>query len=570
MSVEALIRKKDRESKENIADLDREQREKQSKRGAWIQGGSAAAGLIGKIISAVNDSTWYKKFGYEKYVSQLPHFVNKSLPIKGTMTETAEFSMNGPATFSKARGGKTISTAVVFPYFPHIGRVSQESLLYDSGEDSKLGSSADYPINAAMMRTLTEMGKVNSRTVPVDPSVAAFYFLVVTDIYSRLARLGLCIKIAEHFDNANSYVPVDLLKAASGMTEAQIRSFRNNLADWRVVFEEYVSRVTTLLPLPADLSFVSRRLWLAIAIMKTSDSSLAPYMLFRQEYYGMLSADGTEVIYTDNNSDFYNNSSTARSLLENTINSVILNEYEATFISNMRAAVPESKFLKLGNLDSFKIEFTQLNDELRLIFQNIETLPEGANPKITNTRFGDKKATVVWHDDNGTVYQSSYFEVDTESLRFMPIMNHAINSYKDITADDVLVSTRLKNVYSAINSGIFLTTCNTEIILSMQVIGRWDWNDGNGPIDDTHTYYTYYSGTYDAIAQADFHSIDGCPDMISTNTSIVNMQATVELFHNYEVDKLIPVSPQDLTRIAYMCLQSLYHLDSAQFTKFGR
>lgn len=597
MSVQSKLKQEEIEQRRAAASADIAQREKESLRGFIPKF------PLSKI--SINDPSWYKKFQPVDTVISLPNFVSKTVPVKDTILGTTkrEFGV-ATAEMDALKSKLPLPSVLIHHYLPHIGKLCDNDSFFIAESDA-IAINTDpnnYPINTAMLRDLMQLGKFNSRTVVPDPSIMGFYIIATTDLYALAVKLRTALSVALHFESTDVSIPKHIINGLGFIYS----EFIGHIKEWRAVYQELVCLINSALPIPTNLTYFSRRVWLASTIVKSTESSLSPIQLFDQVAYGKINSDATAIEYSDWELRGSNNHPQTtyvkfRAWFKEAVNALLLNEEICTFISNLRAGIPAEKFY-LQDVEIPTMISIPMLDEVRLIIQNMIVL--AAFKTNVYQRDLDLTNWNVTHDIDGNLLQPGQIYSGSE---YMSKIQHSFNSFRVLENDHYLVASRLKcSTFDSTDNKQFMRNCGTEVMVGSELcLSGYD----NTVIlaTDLHALvpyaeiinwvkglvsnYTQASDTYagddfvdmfnvtvngllinpmvDALVDSYVKCIDGMFNVRKMYTYRDQMnEITYDfywVFNSQEVDYFVPVSVTELNFINEVCLKSLYYLSDDDF-----
>jgi hypothetical protein len=501
-------------AKKEIADLDRKQREKESKRGLV---GSLVKGPIEAVAKTIfpqtklNDASFYNGVLLKEKVSDessVPTFLRSGNPQKFPSDST----YSSGVTFNRG-----VPSVLALRYCRTTGS--------NTTDDGTALAAEETPFTVAMARMISAMRTTTGREIKYSPDELGLWLISADELKVSIKRLGTAIQIAKLYQPENATYPVSLLMGWLRCSEAEAMSFIDDLQLWEKTYITVSSNFNANIPLPADLGIVKRTSWLSETVVADRNTRKKQvYMFVPNGILNFNPSDESELIVTAHlgYSSTMPTRAQYRAAVLKAINNLTLNISFTQLLTDIRAAFEHfvqidasSQFIdtpySILCLDEVLEQIHNLNTPMLAVKGSISTMGDCRALEITSGNAGLSSYKIKSDGDFVStdiqieccssraftsisaqkamlqVFLGSRTCVDhrnvSQGVSYVDtIIDRGLNFYKDeISNDDMITSTRLvswwkyslKNAPTVESQNNYviasLAVCGTEVITSLAV-----------------------------------------------------------------------------------------------------
>lgn len=455
-------------SNERIADKDRKQRERASKRDTYV-------GAVTKMLPSFklpfpkgnrkNDVEWYTKYIQNEGVySQIPTFTR----LGDNLKEAYPMSALGVSPSDTRQAG-----------LPAIATIALNSTVgrqrYKSLNDVMLND-----INQILMRSKQSVLKLNSRSnVEWEGADLGLNLLATADIIAAMGELATVIMAANTFSPNNLYMPRQIIQAYGFNPDDVL----NNLNAYEKIYETLRLEFNNSIVAPLDMSLYARKWMLATSVVKDSDTPLAQLYNFEWTVFFKLDQAGHTLTREEPN---FTNYTTTYTFIHGLIQSIVENPSFIEMYSDLRHAFG-SRIWQIPEIVKGTKLTPYYNPEVLNQIKNINTplleYNAGGNPCQPSTLKGVVRSLPNGYLWDGTLTAqnapsaSAYFTVGDAntgnlSIAFFGSRNTGrrlvnLEDNKD-KYENILEATRFSTIFVAEKVGtevrVTPESCGTEVV----------------------------------------------------------------------------------------------------------
>lgn len=459
---------------ERIADKDRKQRERASKRETYV-------GAVTKMLPSFklpfpkgnrkNDVEWYTKYIQNEGVySQIPTFTR----LGDNLKETYPMNIVGiSASDTRYAGLPAIATIALNST---VGRQRYKTL-----NDVMLND-----INQILMRSKQSVLKLNSRSnVEWEGADLGLNLLATADIIAAMGELATVIMAANTFSPNNLYMPRQIIQAYGFNPDDVL----NNLNAYEKIYETLRLEFNNSIVAPLDMSLYARKWMLATSVVKDSDTPLAQLYNFSWTVFFKLDQVGHTLTRVEPNFTSHTNTYT---FIHGLIQSIVENPSFIEMYSDLRHAFG-SRLWQIPEIVKGSKLTPYYNPEVLNQIKNINTplmeFTAGGQPSQTSTLKGVVRSLSNGYLWDGTLTEQmapsapTYFVVgdantNNLAITFSNLRNTGrrlinLEDNKD-KYENILEATRFSAIFTAEKVGtevrVTPESCGTEVVQGITIL----------------------------------------------------------------------------------------------------
>lgn len=375
MSTASELKDKEITSRERIAREDRASRER-------IAHHDRLANVMSKSMPqfkvGINDPAWYKKvLGLDEANLSLSTFHRYNLP-DSTICESGTWTMGCKSDIPSYVGVYAIN------YAPTLG-----SSAADISSGSYQLDVSGGAINAALNRVLSQLEKRNSRITTYSRDTIGRYLFISSDVLTDLLTVKVVIELYDLAKTKFPYIAPALIQALG--FDAQ--TVRSNIAWIKSEYCRLASVFNNSIPIPAELSYVSRKIWVATHIILDHAKTPSQFIAFCKSVYYVLSSNDNYVANPIPNTTGHNAITYLRSI-ETRIDTLCNGATWKPVIRDLRGGMPEKAFAKITSDLAQKVVVFSEVDEVREQFHNMDCVPGLVSQDVSTTNVVAKKGLI--------------------------------------------------------------------------------------------------------------------------------------------------------------------------------
>lgn len=581
MTKTALENKK-LETQASIADKDRAQKEKDSKRRTYV---GALKDFVPKLRFKRNDVAWYTKYiQNENVFSQIPTFTRL-----GDKLDSKVYPMT-------AHG---LTTSEVPSYaLPGLASICLNSTV-GSQRYKDMTNIALNDINQILMRSKQSVLKLNSRSnVDWEGADLGLNLLATADIIVAMGQLASVIQAANLFSTTNNYYPSVIIQSY-GYDPEDVRA---NLSLYEKIFETLRLEFNFSIVAPSELSLYERKWMLATSVIKDSNTDLAQNYNFVWNSYLKLNDVGDKLDRVDRPAKFVD-SKAAYTFIHGLMQPIIENPSYIEMYSDLRMAFG-SKLWQIPELPKGTRLEPYYNEEVLNQIKNLRTPLISLN-QYGSSNFAKHLVGSVHSLTNGFLWDGTLTESkeldkpchflsgsDKSKESHVAFYNsHSHNRLINLESDNkvgygnILEATRLCPINIAelqtrqvqgqtVTDGIIITpeSCGTEVPVFITIFTRAykstgvtteQFALGSDLIDDGYTLQSNYGGT-PFFLTALSTQFDWFPTLMFGLPSKVVTGVYEEVTY-CDINKYFIMPVDNLNESHTFCNLSLFYLPDSQF-----